>query len=115
MRSFILKELSIYSYEQLNKTRCNSITYNITFLDLHSNRLDYWTYQYEKEKKILFDQYQSEMKTYKERKFKAHKELECVYHSLENKNDTQKMCEEKVHSEKVDIIKSQVRHIHRAL
>lgn len=68
----------------------------------------YWTHLYENEKKILLDQYASEMDSYKNRKFQAHKELECVYYSLQNQHEAQKEQDEKEHLEKIDDIKSKV-------
>lgn len=68
----------------------------------------YWTHLYENEKKILLDQYASEMDSYKNRKFQAHKELECVYYSLQNQHEAQKEQDEKDHLEKIDDIKSKV-------
>lgn len=75
---------------------------------LHEERLAYWTCQYENEKQILLDQYAAEIDSYKDRKFRAHKELECVYYALQNQNDTQKAQDEKEHQEKIDDIKSKV-------
>lgn len=68
----------------------------------------YWTHQYENEKNVLLDQYASEMDSYKNRKFQAHKELECVYYALQNQHEAQKEHDEKEHLEKIDDIKSKV-------
>lgn len=78
------------------------------FSELHGERLTYWTRQYENEKKILLDQYANEMDSYKNRKFQAHKELECVFYALESENDAQKDRDEKEHLERIDDIKSKV-------
>lgn len=78
------------------------------FIELHLERLNYWTVQYEKEKEVLLHQYQTEMETYKKRKFKAHKELECVHHALESQNEAQQKLSDEIQLEKVDKIKSQV-------
>lgn len=80
-------------------------------IGLHEERLAYWTRQYEKEKQILLEQYANEIDSYKEKKFKAHKELECVYYALQNENDAQKEQDEKKHQEKIDDIKSKVLYI----
>ena len=77
-------------------------------LDLHGDRLNYWTCQYENEKKILLDQYANEMDTYKNRKFQSHKELECVFYALESEYDAKKERDEQDHLEKIDDIKSKV-------
>lgn len=79
-------------------------------LGLHGDRLGYWTHQYENEKQILLNQYASEMDSYKNRKFRAHKELECVYYALQSENDSQEERDEKAHLEKIDDIKSRVQY-----
>lgn len=71
--------------------------------------MGYWTCQYENEKQILLDQYAQEIENYRERKFRAHKELECVYYALQSENDNQKAQDEKEHQEKIDDIKSKAR------
>lgn len=76
---------------------------------MHSERLAYWTTKYENEKKVLLDQYATEMDSYKERKFRAHKELECVYYALESENNAQTEQDEKEQQKKIDDIKSKVR------
>lgn len=75
---------------------------------MHENRLTYWTSQYENEKRILLHQYSIEIDSYKERKFRAHKELECVYYALQHENKAQMAQDEEEHQEKVDDIKSKV-------
>lgn len=76
--------------------------------ELHGERLAYWTHQYENEKKVLLDQYASEMDSYKNRKFRAHKELECVFYALQAENEDQNEGDEKKQQEKIDDIKSKV-------
>ena len=75
---------------------------------MHGERLAYWTTQYENEKKILLDQYEKEIESYKERKFRAYKELECVHYALQSEYDEQQAQDEKEHQEKIDDIKSKV-------
>jgi hypothetical protein len=75
---------------------------------LHSDRVNFWLGQYEREKKILLYQYGEEMDQYKDRKFKAHKELECVYYGLENIAEKEKKQAEIDHQTKIDNIKSKV-------
>lgn len=75
---------------------------------MHGDRLNYWTHQYENEKTILLNQYASEMDSYKNRKFRAHKELECVFYALQAENDAENEQDEKRHLEKIDDIKSKV-------
>lgn len=76
---------------------------------MHAERLSFWTVAYENEKKLLLQQYNDEMDSYKERKFRAHKELECVHYGLETLADErQKLAGEK-QEEKVYEIKSKVR------
>lgn len=75
---------------------------------LHSDRVNFWLGQYEREKKILLSQYGEEMDQYKDRKFKAHKELECVYYGLENIAEKEKDQAEIDHQKKIDNIKSKV-------
>lgn len=77
-------------------------------IELHAERLTYWTDQYKNEKKILLDQYANEMDSYKSRKFQTHKELECVFYALQSENDAQKERDEKEHLEKIDDVKSKV-------
>lgn len=48
------------------------------------------------------------MDSYKNRKFRAHKELECVYYALQARNDAEREEDEKMHLEKIDDIKSKV-------
>lgn len=48
------------------------------------------------------------MDSYKERKFRAHKELECLHYGLESIADDQRQLAENKHLEKVDNIKSKV-------
>lgn len=68
----------------------------------------YWTHQYENEKQVLLDQYAEEMDSYKNRKFNAHKELECIFYALERQNELELQRDEKEHQEKIDDIKSKV-------
>lgn len=75
---------------------------------LHGDRLKYWTDQYETEKQVLLDQYTEEMENYKDRKFRAHKELECVFYALEDQNETETQKDEKKHQNRIDDIKSKV-------
>lgn len=77
-------------------------------IGIHGERLAYWTHQYENEKQILLNQYASEMDSYKEKKFRAHKELECVYYALQSEHDAHREKDEKGHQEKIDDIKSKV-------
>lgn len=79
------------------------------FEALHSDRVSFWRNQYEREKHILLQQYNAEMDQYKDRKFKAHKELECVYYGLENMADRHRDEAELNHQKKIDNIKSKVR------
>lgn len=53
-------------------------------------------------------QHATEMKNYKEKKFKGYKELECVFYSLQSESDAQRSEKEKRHQEKVDDVKSKV-------
>lgn len=78
------------------------------FSGLHAERLKYWRDQYENEKKVLIKQYMNEMESYKEKKFKAHKELECVFYALQSENDAQKEQDEKNQLDKIDEVKSKV-------
>lgn len=50
----------------------------------------------------------NEMESYKEKKFKAHKELECVFYALQSENDAQKEQDEKNQLDKIDEVKSKV-------
>lgn len=76
---------------------------------MHADRLSFWTVAYENEKKLLLQQYNDEMDSYKDRKYRAHKELECVHYGLEALADErQKLAGEK-HEGKVYEIKSKVR------
>lgn len=75
---------------------------------MHGDRLAYWTHQYENEKQVLLDQYAEEMESYKARKFRAHKELECVFYALESQNESEIQNDEQEHQEKIDDIKSKV-------
>lgn len=75
---------------------------------LHADRVCFWRSQYEHEKRILLQQYTDEMDQYKDRKFKAHKELECVYYGLENIADRFRDEAETNHQTKIDNIKSKV-------
>lgn len=68
----------------------------------------YWTRQYEHEKEILLNQYASEMESYKDKKFRAHKELECVFYALENEHDAHRKQDEQEHQDKIDDINSKV-------
>lgn len=78
---------------------------------MHADRLNFWTVAYENEKKLLLQQYTDEMDSYKERKFRAHKELECVHYGLEAlANERQKLIGEK-QEEKVYEIKSKVSQV----
>lgn len=78
------------------------------FEGLHSERLKYWSAKYEDKKQVLMEQHATEMKNYREKKFKAHKELECVFYSLQNECDAQKMEEQRKHQHKIDDVKSKV-------
>lgn len=77
--------------------------------ELHSERLKYWSNQYEEKKQALMEQHAIEMKNYKEKKFKGYKELECVFYSLQSENEAQSSEKEKNHQHKVDDVKSKVR------
>lgn len=81
----------------------------LTFQGLHAERLRYWTRQYEHEKGILLSQYQTEMESYKDRKFRAHKELECVFYALDNENETQIARDEMEHLNRIDEVRSKAR------
>lgn len=70
--------------------------------------MSYWTHQYEHEKGVLLSQYETEMANYKDRKFRAHKELECVFYALENEHEAQTMQDELRHLNKIDEVKSKV-------
>lgn len=76
---------------------------------LHSERLSYWTHQYEHEKGILLSQYETEIESYKDRKFRAHKELECVFYALEQENESQIARDETEHMNRIDEVRSKVR------
>lgn len=89
----------------------SEISYSSSFLGLHSDRLVYWTNQYEEEKQILLNQYASEMERYKDRKFRAQKELECVYYAMESANEAQIKQNEQEQMAKTDEIKSQVSNL----
>lgn len=80
--------------------------------DLHKHRVIFWRNQYEREKGILLQQYNDEMDLYKDRKFKAHKELECVYYGLEDMADRMRDEAEMIHQNKIDNIKSKVNFEH---
>lgn len=75
---------------------------------MHADRLSFWTVAYENEKKLLLQQYNDEMDSYKERKFRAHKELECVHYGLEALADERHKLANEKHEEKVYEIKSKV-------
>lgn len=70
--------------------------------------MGYWTQQYEREKGVLLSQYETEMESYKDRKFRAHKELECVFYALESENEVQKTQDESDRLKKIDEVKSKV-------
>lgn len=53
-------------------------------------------------------QHTTEMKNYKEKKFKGYKELECVFYSLKNESDAKKGEEQSKQQEKIDDVKSKV-------
>lgn len=76
---------------------------------LHSERLSYWTRQYEHEKEILLSQYETEMESYKDRKFRAHKELECVFYASENVNEIQVARDQMEHLNRIDEVRSKAR------
>lgn len=90
------------------KTIQHQFQCELSYLGLHGDRLSYWTNQYEHEKGVLLNQYEIEMENYKNRKFKAHKELECVFYALQNENDTQTDQDEIEHLQKIDEVKSKV-------
>lgn len=79
------------------------------FKGLHSERLSYWTRQYEHEKGILLGQYEAEMESYKDRKFRAHKELECVFYAIEQKNEAQLARDEMEQLNRIDDVRSKAR------
>lgn len=75
---------------------------------LHFYRIDFWKKLYQEEKQILLQQYKREMEVYKERKFNAYKELECVHYGLEDIARKQREESEQHYLEKVDSVKSKV-------
>lgn len=78
------------------------------FSALHCDRIAFLKTSYLDEKKSMLNQYHKEIQTYKERKIKAHVELECVFYGLESIADNDR---EKVHDrhlKKVDDVKSGV-------
>lgn len=75
---------------------------------MHGERLSYWTHQYENEKQVLLNQYAEEMDSYKDRKFRAHKELECIFYALDSQNEFETQKDEIEHQQKIDDIKSKV-------
>lgn len=75
---------------------------------MHADRLCFWTIAYENEKKMLLQQYNDEIDSYKEQKFRAHKELECVHYGLEALADERQKLATAKHEEKVYEIKSKV-------
>lgn len=75
---------------------------------MHADRLNFWTVAYEDEKKLLLHQYNDEMDSYKERKFRAHKELESVHYGLEALADERRKLTGEKHEEKKYEIKSKV-------
>lgn len=77
---------------------------------MHADRLSFWTVAYENEKELLLQQYTDEMDSYKERKFRAHKELECVHYGLEALSDERQKSIAKKQEEKLYEIKGKVGH-----
>lgn len=75
---------------------------------MHGERLDFWTKAYGKEKSTLLQQYADEMDSYKDRKFRAHKELECVHHGLEALADQRQKSANEEHDGDVYGCKSKV-------
>ena len=97
-----------YSKKFYVQKRQKTDFYNFYFPGLHRDRAGFWKNNYQNEKKSLLTQFQTEMKSYKERKLKAYKELESVYYGLESKaeNDREKAIQH--HLKKVDDVKSSV-------
>lgn len=60
------------------------------------------------EKKSMLNQYHQEIQTYKERKIRAHVELECVFYGLESITDNDRDKAHDRHLKKVDDVKSGV-------
>lgn len=54
----------------------------------------------------MLNQYHKEIQTYKERKIKAHVELECVFYGLESIADNERDKTHERHLKKVDDVKS---------
>lgn len=48
------------------------------------------------------------MESYKDKKFRAHKELECAFYALENEHDAHRKQDEQEHQDKIDDINSKV-------
>lgn len=75
---------------------------------MHSERLDFFTAQYEKEKRTMLSQYAEEMDSYKTRKFCVQRELDCVQFGLEDTDEQQRRSVENEHRDDIDRIKSKV-------
>lgn len=60
----------------------------------------------------MLNQYHKEIQTYKERKIKAHLELECVFYGLESIADNDRDKVHDRHLKKVDDVKSGVSFQH---
>lgn len=86
----------------------SDLNLNEHFAGTHAERVHFWTLQYEKEKDLMLSQYDDELESYKDRKFRAQKGLECVQYGLEDEAREQQSAGKQAHLLRVDKIKSRV-------
>ncbi|KAJ6645552.1 Dynein regulatory complex subunit 2, partial [Pseudolycoriella hygida] len=93
--------------EEMYSTMLHAHMENIErLIALHSDRIAFLKTSYLDEKKSMLNQYHKEIQTYKERKIKAHVELECVFYGLESIADNDRDRVRDRHLKQVDDVKS---------
>lgn len=95
--------------EELYASMLHSHMENIELLiRIHGDRVDFWKNSYQREKKLLLDEYHDEIQVYKNRSNQAQIELEHVFSGLQSKAEREKDLSSEHHLNLMDNIKSGV-------
>lgn len=97
--------------EELYSTMLHSHMQNLeTLITLHRERVYFCKDWYKKERDLLLERYDEEVKAYKVKKSQAQKELECVFYALVEKAGEERKLSEEQHLQKKDSLKNSVRN-----
>lgn len=76
---------------------------------IHRDRVHFLRDEYKKEKSLLLNRYDLEIRHYKAKKWQAQKELECVFYGLAEKANVERKISEEEQLQKKDSLKNSVK------